>query len=81
MLSLTAAKGDEPEVAISELEQLQAKGEAELLKFLKEQTGRSESALSKALATPKEGVEAKKLRAACGNDDTLYAFRQIPCAP
>ena len=72
MLSLTAAKGDEPEVAISELEQLQAKGEAELLKFLKEQTGRGESALSKALAAPKEGVEAKKLRAACGNDDTLF---------
>ena len=71
VLSLTAAKGDEPEVALSELEQLQAKGEAELLKFLKEQTGRSESALAKALATPKEGVEAKKLRAACGNDDAL----------
>ena len=72
VLSLTAAKGDEPEVALSELEGLQAKGEAELLKFLKEQTGRSESALSKSLATPKEGVEAKKLRAACGNDDALF---------
>ena len=36
VLSLTAAKGDEPEVALSELERLQAKGEAELLKFLKE---------------------------------------------
>ena len=72
VLSLTAAKGDEPEVALSELERLQAKGEAELLKFLKEQTGRSENALAKALATPKEGVEAKKLRAACGNDDALF---------
>ena len=72
VLSLTAAKGDEPEVALSELEQLQATGEAELLKFLKEQTGRSENTLAKALATPKEGVEAKKLRAACGNDDALF---------
>src|SRR5271166_2925505 len=72
VLSLTAAKGDEPEVALSELEQRQTKGEAELLKFLKEQTGRSESSLSKSLATPKEGVEAKKLRAACGNDDALF---------
>src|SRR5271165_5514179 len=71
VLSLTAAKGDEPEVALSELERLQAQREAELLKFLKEQTGRSENALTKALATPKEGVEAKKLRAACGNDDAL----------
>jgi hypothetical protein len=72
VLSLTAAKGDEPEVALSELERIKAKGEAELLKFLKEQTGRSESALAKALVTPKEGVEAKKLRAACGNDDALF---------
>jgi len=72
VLSLTAAKGDEPEVALSELERLQAKGESELLKLLKEQTGRSESALAKALATPKEGVEAKKLRPACGNDDVLF---------
>ncbi len=72
VLSLTAAKGDEPEVALSELERLQAKGESELIKSLKEQTGRSESALAKALASPKEGVEAKKLRAACGNDDTLF---------
>ena len=72
VLSLTGAKGDEPEVALAELERLQAKGEAELLKFLKEETGRSENALKKALATPKEGVEAKKLRAACGNDDALF---------
>ena len=72
VVSLAAAKGDEPEVALSELERLQAQGEAELLRFLKEQTGRSESALAKALATPKEGVEGKKLRAACGNDDALF---------
>jgi hypothetical protein len=72
VLSLTAAKGDEPEVALSELERLQAKGIPELLKFLKEQTGRSENALAKVLASRKEGVEAKKLRAACGNDDDVY---------
>ncbi len=71
VVSLAAAKGDEPEVTVSELERLKAKGDADLLKFLKEQTGRSENALTKALAAPKEGVEAKKLRAACGNDDTL----------
>src|SRR5208337_1494369 len=66
VLSLTAAKGDESEVALSELEQLRAKGESELINFLKEQTGRSESALAKALASPKEGIEAKKLLATCG---------------
>ncbi len=42
MLSLTAAKGDEPEVALAELERLKAKGEADLLEFLEKQTGRSE---------------------------------------
>jgi len=72
VVSLAAAKGDEPEVALSELERLKVKGEADLLKFLKEQTGRGENALTKALATQREGIEAKKLRAACGNDDALF---------
>ena len=72
MLSLTAAKGDEPEVALSELERLRAKGEADLLKFLrKDETGRSENALKKALDSPVEGDAAKKLRAACG-DERLF---------
>ena len=66
VLSLTAAKGDEPEVALSELERLRAKGEADLLKFLREQTGRSESALKKALDSPVVGDAAKKLHVACG---------------
>ena len=73
MLSLTAAKGDEPEVALSELERLRAKGEADLLKFLadKDVTGRSENALKKALDGPVDGDAAKKLRAACG-DERLF---------
>ncbi len=50
MVSLAAAKGEEPEVAVSELERLKTKGESDLLKFLKEQTGRSENALRKATA-------------------------------
>jgi hypothetical protein len=70
-LSLTAAKGDEPEVALPELERLKAKGDADLLRFLKEQTGRSENALKKALDNPLDGDAAKKLRAACG-DDRLF---------
>ena len=63
MLSLTGAKGEEPEVALSELERLRAKGEADLLKFLKERTGRSESALQKALDGP---VEAGRRPSGCG---------------
>ncbi len=49
VLGLIAAKGDEPEVALAELERLKAKGDDDLLKFLKEQTGRSENA-------PQEGA-------------------------
>ena len=75
MLSLTAARGDEPEVALSELERLRAKGEADLLRFLKEQTGRSENALKRALDTPAEGDAAKKFRAACGDERLLIRVR------
>jgi hypothetical protein len=72
MLNLTASKGDEPEIVVSELERLKAKSEADLLKFLKDETGRSENALKKALESPVGGDAAKKLRAACGNDDALF---------
>ena len=75
MLSLTAAKGDEPEVALAELERLKAKGEADLLKFLKDETGRSENALKKALDAPVEGDAARKLRAACGDDELFGRVR------
>ncbi|WP_406699444.1 type IIL restriction-modification enzyme MmeI [Singulisphaera sp. Ch08] len=74
MLSLTAAKGDEPEVAVSELERLRDKGETDLLKFLanKDVTGRSESALKKALVSAVSGAATKTLLAACGNDEGLF---------
>ncbi len=71
-LSLTAAKGDEPEVTLPELERLQAKEEADLLRFLKEQTGRSESALKKALDKPLESDATQKLRTVCG-DEALFS--------
>ena len=41
-LGLAGTKDQEPEVALAELEALRAKGENDLLKFLKEETGRSE---------------------------------------
>ena len=44
-----------------------------LLKFLKEQTGRSTSALRNALHEESpERYRAQRLRAACGNDEALY---------
>src|SRR5262249_767047 len=65
-------KGTEPEVAIAELERLQAKGEADLLAYLNEETDRQEKTLKKALSTPLDGEDAMKLRAVCGNDDALF---------
>jgi hypothetical protein len=72
MLGLAGAKGTEPEVPLAELERLQATGEADLLAYLNEETGRQEKTLKKALATPLDGEDAKKLRAVCGNDDALF---------
>jgi hypothetical protein len=48
-LGLAGTRDKEPEITLAELERLAAKGEADLVKFLKEETGRSESALKKAI--------------------------------
>ena len=72
MLSLTASKGDEPEIALAELERLRNKGETELINFLKNETGRSEKALKKSLDSPVGGDATRKLRVACGNDEALF---------
>jgi hypothetical protein len=88
MLSLTAAKGDEPEVPLSALERLagvagdewrvtggeELANNPKLIAFLKDQTGRSESALKKALLNPTpvtRHASHATLLAACGNDDGL----------
>ncbi|MDY0167611.1 MAG: hypothetical protein RBS80_13775 [Thermoguttaceae bacterium] len=71
-LGLSGTKGKEPEVDLGELENRQAKSEAELLSYLKDETGRSQSALKNSLGAEIEGEEAGRLRAACGNDKTLF---------
>ncbi len=52
VLGLAGTRDKEPEIALAELEKIAAKGEKELLKFLKDETGRSESAL-------REGAERR----------------------
>jgi hypothetical protein len=79
MLGLAGTKDKEPEVALVELEKQRARGERDFLKFLKEATGRSESALKKALAVTVEGLEAGRFRTACGNDAALCG-RVVPFA-
>jgi hypothetical protein len=75
VLGLAGAKGKEPEVPLAEMERLKAKGQNALVEFLKEETGRSESALRRAMEQTLEAADANKLRAVCGNDEAL--FRQI----
>jgi len=89
VLSLAAARGDEPEVPLSALERLAgvASGEwrvvsgeelaiiPKLITFLREQTGRSESALKKALLNPSPATHHASpatLLAACGGDQALF---------
>lgn len=64
VLELIGPRGDEPEIALSELERLQAKGETELLAFLKEQTGKSENTLRRLLSAELEPTEPTGVPAA-----------------
>jgi len=71
VLGLTGGKDREPEVALAELERLHTKGEAAVLKYLEEMTGRSTVTLRKALAAGIELQDFARFRAACDNDEGL----------
>ena len=73
ILGLAGTKDKEPEVPLAELEKLKAKGEAKLLEFLHDETGKSKSALKKALAAELDVERASQFQAACGNDANLWA--------
>ncbi|MBW4579596.1 MAG: restriction endonuclease [Tildeniella nuda ZEHNDER 1965/U140] len=79
VLGLVGTRYEEPEVALAELERFQAQGEAALLAWLKEQTGRSLSALKKALGAELEPRDQQRLRSACNNDSALLD-RVLPFA-
>jgi len=70
VLGLTGSKDREPEIPLASLEGLRAKGATDLVAYLKEQTGRSEKALVRALE-PRLLEDDGRLRAACDNDDAL----------
>ena len=59
----------EPEIALAELEKIAAKGEKELLKFLKDETGRSESALKKGLNAELDDQLVSRFRTACQDSE------------
>ncbi|BAU14380.1 hypothetical protein LEP3755_49270 [Leptolyngbya sp. NIES-3755] len=79
VLGLGGTRYEEPEIELPTLERYRAQGEAELLAFLKEQTGRSLSALKKALSAEIEPRELQRLRTACNNDPELFD-RVLPFA-
>ena len=71
-LGLAGTRDKEPEITLAELERLAAKGEADLVKFLKEETGRSESALKKAIKAEIDDGLARLFRTACQGDEALW---------
>ncbi|MEG4289467.1 restriction endonuclease [Microcoleus sp. C2C3] len=79
VLGLIGTREREPEVALLELERLQAKGEEDLVKFVKEQSNKSPAALRKALSVVILPRVQERLRAACNNDGELYQ-RVLPFA-
>ncbi|MEG4529767.1 Eco57I restriction-modification methylase domain-containing protein [Microcoleus sp. D2_18a_D3] len=79
VLGLIGTREREPEVALLELERLQAKGEEDLVKFVKEQSNKSPAALRKVLSAKISPRVLERLRAACNNDGELYQ-RVLPFA-
>jgi Eco57I restriction-modification methylase/restriction-modification enzyme MmeI-like protein len=70
-LGLAGTKKKEPELALSYLEQHRASDDESLLDLLVDETGRSRSALRKALAAEPEPERVARLRVACGHDAGL----------
>ncbi len=71
-LGLIGTRESEPEIPLAELEKLLAKSEADLLKFLKDETGKQEKALSKLLKTELDTQDVARFRTACQSDDALW---------
>ena len=73
VLGLSGSRDSEPEVPLSKLEALAAKGEDDLLKFVKDETGRSSVATVKRLLASKPDDQAlSRFRTACQGDEKLW---------
>lgn len=72
VLGIKGTRNKEPEIPLATLESLMTQGQDKLINFLKEETGRSLSALRKTLD---EGslLDEHKLLVACGHDEALLA--------
>jgi hypothetical protein len=72
ILGLTGTRAKEPEIPLAELEKLLAKGETDLVKYLKDETGKTEKALAKSLKTEIEPANTSRFRTVCQSDDALW---------
>ncbi len=73
ILGLAGTRAKEPEIALAELEKRLAKGETDLVKYLKDETGKTEKALAKSLKSEIEPASASRFRTACQSDDALWS--------
>ena len=71
-LGLAGTRDKEPELPLAKLEELLAKGESDLVKFLKDETGKSDSALKKSLRVELDKHDAARFRTACQSDNALW---------
>jgi hypothetical protein len=71
-LGIVGTRDNEPEIPLAKLEEQLAKGEDALAGFLKDQTGKSVSALKKAFGTELDAQLAARFRTACQGDDSLW---------
>jgi hypothetical protein len=69
VLGLSGTRDKEPEIVLTDLEKVAAKGEKELLKFLKEESGRSELAIKKGLKAELEDQVVSRFRTTCQDSD------------
>ncbi len=73
VLGLAGAKGLDPELPLSRLEETRKRGQAELVALLEEETGRSKATLERAVAEPPDDdpEAAGRLLLACDGDERL----------
>ncbi|HWR65236.1 MAG TPA: type IIL restriction-modification enzyme MmeI, partial [Bellilinea sp.] len=72
VLGLIGSREKEPEISLASLQAEAAKGEKSFLEYLKEQTGRTENALRKALLEKPDVFAVQQLQIACNNDAAMY---------
>ena len=72
VIGLEGVKNLEPEIAVSQLEKHRKQGAGELISFLRDETGRSETALKKSFEYKIPTAREDRLRLACGESRTLY---------